>query len=117
LPLIGRGCLWLSRCAFIFLAFHHVFNGGVAGQWLETHLRALQSAVVAIEEMGGPAVAWRPGRKDLAAENCPPNGRLPDADKVNGPPAVHQAICCHSRGASCWHAPLGLHCHRPTVRV
>lgn len=39
------------------------------------------SAVVAIEEMGGPAIGWRAGRVDKEAENCPPNGRLPDADK------------------------------------
>lgn len=42
-----------------------------------------QSAVVAIEEMGGPAIGWRAGRVDKEAENCPPNGRLPDADKVD----------------------------------
>jgi catalase (peroxidase I) len=38
------------------------------------------SAVVAIKEMGGPAIPWRAGRTDDAdASNTPPNGRLPDA--------------------------------------
>lgn len=40
------------------------------------------AGVVAIEEMRGPVVKWRPGRKDVdTAEKVPPNGRLPDADK------------------------------------
>jgi cytochrome c peroxidase len=31
--------------------------------------------------MGGPAVAWRPGRTDAAdGSTCPPDGRLPNAD-------------------------------------
>jgi len=40
------------------------------------------AGVVAIEEMGGPKISWRSGRSD-APDNktCPPNGRLPDADK------------------------------------
>ncbi|CAG8516979.1 10773_t:CDS:2 [Ambispora gerdemannii] len=38
------------------------------------------AGVVAIEEMGGPVVPWRPGRKDKTQEDeCPPIGRLPDA--------------------------------------
>lgn len=37
--------------------------------------------VVAVQEMGGPAVPWRPGRQDAEAENCAPDGRLPDGDK------------------------------------
>jgi len=40
------------------------------------------AGVVAIEEMRGPVVKWRPGRIDVTtAEKVPPNGRLPDADK------------------------------------
>jgi cytochrome c peroxidase len=47
------------------------------------------AAKVAIEEMDGPTIPWRAGRKDLSAEEAaaraatlvPPNGRLPDADK------------------------------------
>lgn len=40
------------------------------------------SSYVAIEEMGGPALKFIPGRKDaLDEKECPPNGRLPDADK------------------------------------
>ncbi|CAG8457179.1 1029_t:CDS:10 [Ambispora leptoticha] len=38
------------------------------------------AGVVAIEEMGGPVVPWKPGRTDKTQESdCPPNGRLPDA--------------------------------------
>jgi len=37
--------------------------------------------VVAIQEMGGPVIPWRPGRQDGLAENCTPDGRLPDGDK------------------------------------
>lgn len=37
---------------------------------------------VAVEEMGGPHVPWRPGRADaVAATACPPDGRLPNASK------------------------------------
>jgi len=43
---------------------------------------------VAIEEMGGPAIEFRPGRTDAVAASTPekdarfsPDGRLPDADK------------------------------------
>lgn len=38
------------------------------------------SAVVAIEEMGGPKINWRPGRNDHKdGKSSPPDGRLPDA--------------------------------------
>ncbi|CEQ42548.1 SPOSA6832_04352 [Sporobolomyces salmonicolor] len=34
---------------------------------------------VALEEMGGPKVAWKPGRTDFVDDSkCPPRGRLPD---------------------------------------
>jgi len=40
------------------------------------------AGVVAIEEMRGPTIKWRPGRKDkVNSDYVPPNGRLPDADK------------------------------------
>ena len=46
------------------------------------------SGVVAVEEMGGPAVDFRYGRSDAASEKSPaedsrfsPDGRLPDGDK------------------------------------
>lgn len=41
------------------------------------------AAVVAIEEMGGPKIAWRPGRVDAVAGafKALPDGRLPDGDK------------------------------------
>ncbi|KAJ2703351.1 heme peroxidase [Coemansia sp. IMI 203386] len=37
------------------------------------------AGVVAVQELGGPTVAWRPGRKDKTAAECTPDGRLPDA--------------------------------------
>ena len=38
------------------------------------------AAVVAIEEMGGPAIKWRSGRSDKPdGSHCTPDGRLPDA--------------------------------------
>lgn len=38
------------------------------------------AACVAIEEMGGPKIPFRPGRKDDSnGKNCTPDGRLPDA--------------------------------------
>lgn len=40
------------------------------------------AGAVAIEYMGGPKIDWRAGRRDAStAEACPPDGRLPDADK------------------------------------
>jgi catalase (peroxidase I) len=40
------------------------------------------AGAVAIEEMGGPAVPWSPGRTDaVSGAACPPDGRLPDAAK------------------------------------
>ena len=39
------------------------------------------AGVCAIQEMGGPTVAWRAGRSDLPADKCTPDGRLPDASK------------------------------------
>jgi len=49
------------------------------------------AGVVAIEEMGGPVVSWRPGRSDKAdGKASPPDGRLPDASK--GPPHVREVF-------------------------
>lgn len=40
------------------------------------------AGVVAIQEMGGPVIPWRPGRVDAVSEKaCTPDGRLPDALK------------------------------------
>lgn len=37
---------------------------------------------MAIEEMGGPTIPWRPGRSDAPdGGHCTPDGRLPDGDK------------------------------------
>ncbi|KAI0462243.1 hypothetical protein LJB42_004331 [Komagataella kurtzmanii] len=46
------------------------------------------SGVVAIQEMGGPKIKWRPGRKDLSEEYQAPNGKLPDA--AQGPDYVRK---------------------------
>ncbi|PYI22332.1 cytochrome c peroxidase Ccp1 [Aspergillus japonicus CBS 114.51] len=35
----------------------------------------------AIQECGGPAIPWRPGRQDRDVAACTPDGRLPDASK------------------------------------
>jgi len=37
------------------------------------------AGVVAIQEMQGPTVPWRPGRQDQDESMCTPDGRLPDA--------------------------------------
>jgi cytochrome c peroxidase len=37
--------------------------------------------VAAIQEMQGPVIPWRPGRRDRDANFCTPDGRLPDASK------------------------------------
>jgi cytochrome c peroxidase len=40
------------------------------------------AGVVAIEDMGGPTIPWKPGRSDAAdGKSCPADGRLPDANK------------------------------------
>ncbi|KAF2159772.1 hypothetical protein M409DRAFT_60544 [Zasmidium cellare ATCC 36951] len=39
------------------------------------------AAACAIQEMGGPDIAWRPGRADRDVSFCTPDGRLPDASK------------------------------------
>ncbi|KAI9253479.1 heme peroxidase [Phascolomyces articulosus] len=40
------------------------------------------ASVVAIQELGGPTIPWRPGRQDaVGAHACTPDGRLPDATK------------------------------------
>ena len=36
---------------------------------------------MAIQEMGGPRIPWRPGRSDRDSSACAPDGRLPDASK------------------------------------
>ena len=32
------------------------------------------AGVVAVQELGGPVIPWRPGRADLTAEQCTPDG-------------------------------------------
>jgi len=38
------------------------------------------AGATAIEEMGGPKIAWRPGRSDSSSPTTVPDGRLPNAD-------------------------------------
>ena len=41
------------------------------------------AGVVAIREMGGPVIPWRPGRTDFVDDSkLPPRGRLPDATQA-----------------------------------
>jgi cytochrome c peroxidase len=47
------------------------------------------ASIVAIKEMGGPDVPFRPGRSDRpSGEWCTPDGRLPDADKGTKPGTI-----------------------------
>ncbi|CAO3654181.1 unnamed protein product [Mucor hiemalis] len=39
--------------------------------------------VVAVQELGGPNIKWRPGRKDQEENKCTPDGRLPDGAKLS----------------------------------
>ncbi|KAL8812060.1 MAG: hypothetical protein Q9200_001326 [Gallowayella weberi] len=39
------------------------------------------AGVCAIQEMQGPVIPWRPGRKDRDVSMCTPDGRLPDGAK------------------------------------
>jgi len=39
------------------------------------------AGVCAIQEMQGPQIPWRPGRKDRDVSMCTPDGRLPDGSK------------------------------------
>ena len=46
----------------------------------------IYASYIAIEEMGGPKIPFRPGRSDKPnGEWCTPDGRLPDADKGTKP--------------------------------
>lgn len=42
------------------------------------------AGVCALQEMQGPTIPWRPGRKDRDVAMCTPDGRLPDASKEQG---------------------------------
>ncbi|CAG8507340.1 9255_t:CDS:2 [Ambispora leptoticha] len=39
------------------------------------------AGVVAVQELGGPTIPWRPGRADVDASFTTPDGRLPDASQ------------------------------------
>jgi len=54
---------------------HHQFP------WLTHSDLWTLGAVCAIQEMGGPDIAWRPGRADRDVSYCTPDGRLPDGSK------------------------------------
>ena len=57
------------------------------------------ASYVAIEDMGGPKIAFSPGRQDKPnGEHCPPNGRLPDADgRPAGGPITKPTTIAHIR--------------------
>jgi cytochrome c peroxidase len=78
-PEITYSDLWVSfgpvpLCGLFCIArFSHVFDFDL---FFFLPWQTL-AGVVAVQEMGGPKVAWRPGRQDGLAENCTPDGRLP----------------------------------------
>ncbi|KAK4520819.1 uncharacterized protein ATC70_006699 [Mucor velutinosus] len=72
----------------------HAANNGleVARNLLEKHIKPKYpelsygdmytlGGVVAIQELGGPNIKWRPGRRDQGDNKCTPDGRLPDGSK------------------------------------
>lgn len=48
------------------------------------------AAVCAVQEMQGPIIPWRPGRKDQEESTTTPDGRLPDASQ--GPPHIRDVF-------------------------
>ncbi|KAI8641216.1 heme peroxidase [Parasitella parasitica] len=72
----------------------HSANNGleVARDLLEKHIKPKYpdlsygdmytlGGVVAIQELGGPDIKWKPGRRDQGENKCTPDGRLPDGSK------------------------------------
>ncbi|KAI7904841.1 heme peroxidase [Cokeromyces recurvatus] len=72
----------------------HSANNGleVARDLLEKHIKPKYpelsygdmytlGGVVAVQELGGPDIKWRPGRRDQGENMCTPDGRLPDGSK------------------------------------
>jgi len=51
--------------------------------WISTSDLWILGGVVAIQEMQGPTVPFRPGRTDKDMSACTPDGRLPDASQGN----------------------------------
>lgn len=49
--------------------------------WISYSDLWILGGVTAIQEMQGPIVPFRPGRKDRDASSCTPDGRLPDANR------------------------------------
>ncbi|CAD6503966.1 BgTH12-05708 [Blumeria graminis f. sp. triticale] len=47
--------------------------------WISYSDLWILAGVVAIQEMQGPIIPWRPGRSDKDLSACTPDGRLPDA--------------------------------------
>ncbi|RKF82356.1 Cytochrome c peroxidase, mitochondrial [Golovinomyces cichoracearum] len=47
--------------------------------WISYSDLWILAGVVAIQEMQGPLIPWRPGRQDKDMSSCTPDGRLPDA--------------------------------------
>ncbi|KAI8047522.1 heme peroxidase [Gilbertella persicaria] len=72
----------------------HAANNGleIARDLLHKHIKPKYSelsygdmytlgGVVAVQELGGPDIKWRPGRIDADENKCTPDGRLPDGSK------------------------------------
>lgn len=51
--------------------------------WISYSDLWILAGVTAIQEMQGPAIPYRPGRRDKDIAACTPDGRLPDATKGN----------------------------------
>jgi len=56
-------------------------TGSAKYPWITYSDLWILGGVVAIQEMGGPIVPYRPGRQDKDIAACTPDGRLPDASK------------------------------------
>ncbi|CAG8952652.1 hypothetical protein HYFRA_00009760 [Hymenoscyphus fraxineus] len=54
-----------------------------ANPWISYSDLWILAGVVAIQEMLGPQIPYRPGRKDKDIAACTPDGRLPDATQGN----------------------------------
>ncbi|ODV96415.1 hypothetical protein PACTADRAFT_49767 [Pachysolen tannophilus NRRL Y-2460] len=66
--------------------------------------------VVSVQELGGPKIPWRAGRKDLTEKDQAPNGRLPDGAK--GADHIRELFGPHAMGFNDQEitALIGAHC-------
>ena len=70
------------HCVYLILTHH---SQSICASAFDLHFSVHSfRIVVAIEQMGGPEIPWRAGRKDAAAPTAStttlPDGRLPNAD-------------------------------------